>query len=235
MKKPNDNGITLVELLVVLVIIGILTTVAVNVYIGHVGRARIAAARITIAEIETAIAAYLVDTGQLPPSGSGLKLAPDSPDNRGYIGQNGVVGNGYLFTTLTRSLNGNMLSPVDSRWRGPYVTFQPARIGDANGFPSLTGLALPQIQILDPWGSPYIYVRASDYTVPVGETYNFDPAQRLTDDILFGTETFYNASSFQIVSKGPDGVTADPPYVGVDRSDDNGDTRGRDDVTNFRY
>ena len=76
-KKPETNGslllargVTLLELLAVVLILGILSTIATNVYVGTLNRARIAATQNTIREIEVAIARYEIDLGQFPPSGS---------------------------------------------------------------------------------------------------------------------------------------------------------------------
>ena len=71
--KTKKTAVTLLELLVVVMILGILSTIAVTVYTGHVERARVAACRDIIRQIELAVNRYEVDTGQLPPSSSDRK------------------------------------------------------------------------------------------------------------------------------------------------------------------
>lgn len=208
------RGITLVELLVVLLIIGILSSVATSVYIQRITLARASAARATISQIEAAIAAYRTDVGQLPPSGSGTILAGEGQlDNDIYPSQ----GCGYLFVALTRSLNGNMLAPLETRWRGPYIEIPEARIGDIDGMTDVGTLPLPRWQILDPWGAPYIYIRHQDYDTRGG-------TELPPSSVLYSAETYFNANSYQIISTGPNRMTLDAPDRGLDG----------DDITNFK-
>ncbi len=210
----NRKGITLVELLVVLLIIGILSTIAANVYIQRVAMAKVSAAKATISQLEGAIAAYQTDVGQLPPSGSGTVLSGEGTDLDNNA--NPSQGNGYMFLALSRSLSGNMMAPLESRWHGPYIDIPSARVGTLTGAAPQNSTALAQLQILDPWGTPFIYIRHQDYA-SLGGT-------RLpSDSVLAGSETYYNASSYQIISCGPDKVTPDSPDRGT----------GGDDLTNF--
>lgn len=212
----NRRGITLVELLVVLLIIGILSTIASNVYIQRVTLARVSAAKATISQLEAAIAAYQSDVGQLPPSGSGTVVADvvgATLDNDTFPAQ----GNGYLFLSLTRSLNGNMLAPLESRWRGPYIDIPESSVGTLAGTAPTNSTELPQLQILDPWGNPYVYVRHQDYDALGG-------TELPAESVLADAETHFNASGFQIISNGPNEVTLDPPERGLDA----------DDIANFK-
>ena len=213
MNNQRRQAMTLVELLVVLIIIGLLSTAAVNVYIGRVTLARVAAVRTTIAQLETAIAQYQVDVGQLPPSASGTALAPSPPDNTTFPGE----GCGYLFVCLTRSLNGDMLNPIDARWHGPYIEIPESRVGQMSGFPVDSTPLLPAVQILDAWRRPFLYIRSDDYSALGGA--------KLPTGSPFASEVYYNAHGFQIISTGPDGLTNSDPF-----------SRGTDvdDITNFK-
>jgi len=78
--RSKQRGVTILELLVVLAILGLLVTIAYTVYSGHIFRAKITAAVTQIHELELACAQYEVDTGQYPPSSSGSRLAPGPID-----------------------------------------------------------------------------------------------------------------------------------------------------------
>jgi len=215
MTVTDRRGITLVELLVVLLIVGILSSIAANVYIQRIALARIAAAKATIQQLEAAIATYQTDTGQLPPTGSGTALVGigGGLDNTVFPS----AGNGYLFVALTRSLNGNMLQPLDPRWRGPYIDIPESNIGTLDGLAPTPTTPLPQLQILDPWGNPYIYIRHQDYD-RLGGT------ELPAGSVLAAEETYFNATGYQIISMGADEVTPGDPERGL----------GADDITNFK-
>lgn len=106
-KRKKEAGFTLVELLVVLGIIGLLTTVvAINV-LPMQGQAKVQKAKADIAIIEQGLQFFQLDVGRFPtteeglaaltqPIGSGAKLAklPDDPWGRPYLyrvpGENGA-------------------------------------------------------------------------------------------------------------------------------------------------
>ena len=146
------KAFTLMELLVVVLILGILATMAVGVYTSQVERARYAAARTTIAALELATTRYQLDLGEFPPSGSAT--GANIPDSFPF------EGNGYLYLALTRSMNGNTSEPASARWQGPYIDVKKLNLGDINGIPiddisTGTGsLAMGDIQILDPGAPP---------------------------------------------------------------------------------
>jgi len=204
MKRRAQHAITLIELLVVLVIIGLLSTIGANVYLQRLTQARMAATQATIHEIEMAIAQYQVDVGQIPPSGSGTALAPTPPDNQTFPAQ----GCGYLFLCLTRSLNGNMLNPVDSRWHGPYLELPESRVGRMDGLPVDSNTPAASMQILDAWGRPFLYIRSEDYAALGG-------TQLPAGSPFSGLEAYYNPNGYQIISNGPSGSTLEAPNRGT--------------------
>ena len=128
------KAFTLMELLVVVLILGLLATIAVGVYTNQVERARYAAARTTIAARELAANRYQLDVGEFPPSGSFSNTGTETPP---------VEGNGYLYLALTRSMSGNTSVPASARWQGPYIDVQKLHLGDIFGTPSMT---IPPVQ-----------------------------------------------------------------------------------------
>ncbi len=200
MKLPRI-GVTLLELLVALVIVSILSSIAVSVYMGQVERARYARARDEIRQIELACHRYEVDVGQFPPSGS--LTTPG-------------LGSGWLQLALLHSLSGDAFRPLDFRWQGPYMDFDSNQFGDLNGNPVTAALARADIQLLDPWHSAYQYLRFDNY-VALGGT------QLPVTSPYFVTETFYNPTTFQIISYGHDRTTLPAPNRGL----------AADDVSNF--
>jgi general secretion pathway protein G len=72
--RPLSNGFTLVELLVVLAIIGLLTTVVVINVLPLQGRAQVQKAEADIALIEQGLEFWRIDTGRYPTVEEGLKV-----------------------------------------------------------------------------------------------------------------------------------------------------------------
>ncbi len=213
MKKKLLQGVTLLELLVVLVVISIISTIAVGVYTKEIVRAKYAKARAEIRTLEIAIAQYEVDTGQLPPSGSGPGLAPNN-----FVAGNPNEGSGYLQLALRSSLNGDLRDPLSPLWNGPYVDFDYNRLGSVDGTPitddSFSGNP-GEISFLDPFGSAYIYIRFDDYDQGGAELPSSNP--------FSATETYYNPTTYQIISPGANGTTG----AGVDFGTE------PDDISNF--
>lgn len=202
-RRHRRRGVTLLELLVALVIISILATVATGVYTKEILRARYAKTRAEIAVMEIALNRYYIDLGSFPPSGSG--------NNTSSL----AVGNGNMHVAL-RSGFGN-LGPTP-RWAGPYIEWDYNRLGDINGNP-VTGSAFPRnrMNFLDPWGTPYLYIASSEY-----ETYG--GTELPSSDPFASLETWYNPSTFQLISNGANGTTNSAPNRGLEA----------DDVSNFR-
>jgi prepilin-type N-terminal cleavage/methylation domain-containing protein len=216
MKRLVQRGVTLLELLVVLVIISILSTVAVGIYGKEVLRAKYTRARSEIRTMEIAITRYELDTGQLPPSGSGDTIAPAALVETGL-----ADGTGYLQMALRSSLNGSPSGPLSRTWKGSYIDWDYNKLGLINGTPLtevVDGASLSPglINFLDPFGGAYVYIRADDYILRGG-------TEIPTGMAFAATETYFNPSTYQIYSYGPDLSTSADPSRGL----------GTDDVTNF--
>ena len=69
-KNKKDQGFTLVELMIVIVIIGILAAIAIPRFIGAQDRARISAAKAQLNSVRQALALYEMDHSAYPPDGS---------------------------------------------------------------------------------------------------------------------------------------------------------------------
>jgi prepilin-type N-terminal cleavage/methylation domain-containing protein len=207
------DGVTLIELIVVLMILSILSTIAVGVYTKEVRRAKIVKTRAEIRTLSVALHRYQIDVGQFPPSSTGTTLAPGSLDQ-----VSPVFGNGYMQVALRGSLNGNMRDPLSPLWLGPYMEWDENRLGTPLGEPLPPGIARAQVQFLDPFGTPYQYVSSAEYEL-------FSATLLPSTDPFFATETYYNPTSFQLYSYGPNGVTN--PILGQRGTDE-------DDITNWR-
>lgn len=208
----KEKAFTLIELLAVVLILGILASISVGVYTTQVERARVAAARTMISELEVAINRYQIDTGQFPPSGSGSGTFPASAPAQGC---------GYLQQALAVGFGSPTETPYN--WHGPYITIKREFLGDLNGIPvEETGgsLVKGQVQILDPWRSPYRYVRSG----PAPDSYATMGGIPLPTGHPYAPG-YYNPSTFQLSSRGPNSSPAAWDEIGTEP----------DDVTNFGY
>lgn len=242
-KTSSTSGLTLLELVAVIVIISILSSIGANVFFGQIKNAKIAATRVLISELETAITRYQIDVGTWPPSGSGIVTTGTLPS---IAAQDFVDGAGLLHLALMHGLSGDATNPSDPNWAGPYMNFQADNL--TTGVPG-------QIQILDSFNNEIQYVRSDDYTTTyvvsaitlTAGTQMFDGAEsaavKATADPslpspnpFFAAETFYNVFTYQIFAFGPDGTTFGFPDSNS-ASTSSRIYRGteRDDIHNFGY
>lgn len=119
--KLDDQGFTLIELMVVIVILGILAGLIVPRIMGRPEEARRTKARIQIESIETALQLYKLDNGVYPTTEQGLQALVEAPT----VGQ------------LPRAWrDGGYLSkgtlPKDP-WGNDYVYLSPG-VNDEEGF-----------------------------------------------------------------------------------------------------
>ena len=66
MKKTNQKGFTLIELMIVIAIVGILAAVALPAYQDYTIRAKLSEALATIGEAKTSVSEYFIANGVMP-------------------------------------------------------------------------------------------------------------------------------------------------------------------------
>ena len=113
----KDRGFTFIETIVTITIILILSAAVGFSAIKYVEKARIAACRNQIETFRLALQSYLLDCGQFPTEAQSLQALWEKP----------------------------ILSPVPSRWSGPYVDRQ-----------------IPK----DPWGNDFVYKNPGEKNLP---------------------------------------------------------------------
>ncbi|MCF7817701.1 MAG: type II secretion system major pseudopilin GspG [Kiritimatiellales bacterium] len=88
-KRQNKSGFTLVELLVVLVILMVIGTIAVQNFSGEEDKAKVKAAKSSFTQIETALERFKLDMGRYPTEEEGLVvlLQPPEADAENWAGK----------------------------------------------------------------------------------------------------------------------------------------------------
>lgn len=79
LKKNPQSGFTLIEILVVVMILGLLISLAAPSLIGRTDDARVVKARADIVAIEQALSMYKLDSGSFPTSDQGLEALVVEP------------------------------------------------------------------------------------------------------------------------------------------------------------
>ena len=78
-EKKRDQGFSLMELLVALVILALIVGLVAPQLIGYLGRAKGQTADVQIKNLETSLSLYLVDMGGYPSASEGLEALAKSP------------------------------------------------------------------------------------------------------------------------------------------------------------
>lgn len=113
LKKPHEAGLTLVELLVVMVILVLVAGLVAPRVIGYLGSSKTKTAKVQIESLRSALELYKLDVGRYPTSQEGLSVLVKKPDNA-------TIWNGpYLTKTSV---------PKDP-WGVPYHYKQPGQHG----------------------------------------------------------------------------------------------------------
>ena len=112
-EKRRENGFTLIEILVVIIIIGLLAALVGPRLFGKVSSAKLSAAKAQIELFGTALDTFRLDVGKYPTTEEGLKALREKPS--GVEGWNGP----YLPKEI----------PLDP-WKRPYIYKSPGDHGD---------------------------------------------------------------------------------------------------------
>lgn len=92
LRRQSLAAFTLVEIMVVVIILGILAATIIPQFVGSSQDAKVAAAKASIAELESALERFYVQMDRYPTPEEGLKVLVDPPAN-----------------------------DEDKKWRGPYI------------------------------------------------------------------------------------------------------------------
>lgn len=231
LERARTLGVTMIELLLVLIIVSLLSTLAVPTVIRHQRNARIATAKMetrNLALAEEAVAMHsdiYVPLQWLDdaPSTSDTTVDAISNETTGTI----VAGGAVLISTLLPASEqiGSQLDfetgirRVDrliSEWEGPFINFQ--RFWQKNNFPTdpqTLRLDFP----FDPWGNPYIFysdigvigegagIMAASDIPPLAADWDGATTtglERFSNGVLTTTDDRFDR--YAIVSFGPDGI-----------------------------
>ena len=107
------SGFTLIELMVVIVILGILSTIMMPKFLDRPEQARRMKAKVEIRNLQSALALFKTDTGSYPTTSQGLEALIRDPGVKGWK-QGGYVEGGKV--------------PVDP-WGNPYIYLCPGLHG----------------------------------------------------------------------------------------------------------
>jgi len=111
--RKSESGMTLMELIIVLVILGMLTAVAAPKIFNQMGRSRNSVAKVEISNLEQTLSIFSFDFGRFPSTSEGLQALVQNP-------------------TGTSNWQGPYLKkavPMDP-WSRPYVYKSPGDHGD---------------------------------------------------------------------------------------------------------
>lgn len=106
----KQQGFTLIELMIVVAIIGVLTTIAVPLYQGYIGRASFTSALSTLAAMKPSIENHILENGSFPTTADltveGLGITADSSDLGSITLQADGAGGGELTLTFAQGAPG---------------------------------------------------------------------------------------------------------------------------------
>lgn len=113
-RKQAKAGFTMIELLVVLVILMVIGTIAVQNFSGEEDKAKVKATKASFTSIENALERFKLDVGRYPTAEEGLAALYESPD--------GLDGWAGKYLTKSRSLR--------DAWDNDYVYVNPGPDGE---------------------------------------------------------------------------------------------------------
>jgi len=142
MKKTNQKGFTLIELMIVIAIVGILAAVALPAYQDYTIRAKVSEGLATIGEAKTSVSEYFIATGKIHASeaASGIRTNP----NTKIVASMKYANTGIITLTvqsdvggdITASLNAFSLSLASTQGGTPQWVCKPGNSTGANKIPA---------------------------------------------------------------------------------------------------
>jgi prepilin-type N-terminal cleavage/methylation domain-containing protein len=221
-KIRHTKGVTLVELLVVLAIIGLLATIAIPVYINRIEQAKIRTGQTEVGELAKAEEICGVSHGYFVP----FQMLDDLPvnttssnaDDDDLLQENNV----YLIdlslpardqlssqARLNDYSTDSKVAALYNYWLGPFMNSQRVYIGDAqtNDPAYISNTIIHLDYPLDPWGTPYRFyssegIIGSNATADTAanpsalDNFSFSDGRITTSDDRF--------DRYAVVSYGPD-------------------------------
>ena len=82
--SPSSKAFTLIELMIVIVILGLLSTIIMPRILSRPEQARRMKAKVDIRNIESAMALFRTDVGRFPDTSEGLQVLTSNPGIKGY-------------------------------------------------------------------------------------------------------------------------------------------------------
>jgi prepilin-type N-terminal cleavage/methylation domain-containing protein len=222
LRRNFQRGLTLTELLVVMLIIGLLSTIAVPVYINRMEDARVRLALAEMREIANAQEQVAIIHGFYVPF-QVLDNIPEGPNNPsdGDTIRDDFTGNLFVINPLVRPLDqqSNQLALSDAnarvtairdRWEGPFLNPQRVYIDDGAqgkpGDPNYVNAGYYRLDFpLDPWGSPYRFYSPLGIIGSGSYTLNYNNLGVSFSDGILTTADDRNFDRYAVLSFGRDG------------------------------
>ncbi len=110
--KKEQQGFTLIELMIVVAIIGILATVATSAYLDYAVRTQVSHGINLAAGAKVAVAEYYQDRGAYPGDNATAGLEAAANITGKYVTQVAVTGAGFIQVTFGNDVNNKILSAV---------------------------------------------------------------------------------------------------------------------------
>lgn len=194
--QKQKKGFTLIELLIVVVILGLLMSILLPALSSVLFKSKQKMAIVDISQIETALASYHSDFRDFPPS---------TVKELGIKNENNInSGNEALVLCLSSTLK------TDT-----YLEFRDDNLdntdSDSSPIPlnKLTGSSFQTkdlLELLDPWGDPYVYFHSRNLNIATQHTYQINGAEQQAKPHSGKTKTgnFPGYGKYQIISLGGD-------------------------------